>query len=63
MGDGNKREGWKILENLIAVGGKGNFIWYVKIEYKEAELLWVAITFWKQHIFWIKCIILDINIK
>ena len=40
----NKRRGeWKILENLIA--GRwdgGNFIWYVKIEYKEAEVLWVT---------------------
>ena len=23
----------------------GNFIWYIKIEYREPEVLWVAITF------------------
>ena len=36
--------GWKILENLIAVVGGENFLWYDKIEYKDAEEFWVAIT-------------------
>ena len=34
--------GWKI-ENLISgVGWRRNFIWYAKIEYKEAEVIWIA---------------------
>ena len=37
--------GWKILENLIAGWGGGNFNRHVKNEYKEAEVFWVAITF------------------
>ena len=36
--------GWKILENLVAVVGGENFLWYDKIEYKDAEEFWVAIT-------------------
>ena len=39
-----------IFINLIA-SGKGNFVWYVKIEYKEAGVFCVAITFLKQNIF------------
>ena len=31
-----------INENLMAGVGGGRFIWYVKIEYKEAELFWVT---------------------
>ena len=50
-------------EKLIAGWGRQNFIWYVKIEYKEAEVLWVAITFFKKTNFWIKCILLGLNIK
>ena len=55
--------GWKILENLIAGWGGGNFNRHVKNEYKEAEMFWVAITFLKTKNVLIKCILLDINIK
>ena len=37
----NVGRGWKI-ENLIPGCGGRNFIWCVKIEYKEAEVFWVA---------------------
>lgn len=43
--------GWNILENVLPVMGWGYFIWYVEIEYKDAELFWVAITFKKEQFF------------
>ena len=30
------------IENLIAGVEWGNFIWYVKTEYNEAEVVWMA---------------------
>ena len=37
----NGAGGWKI-KNLIAGVGAGSFIWYVKIDYKEAKVFWIA---------------------
>ena len=63
--------GWKGLINLIAKWGRGNFIWYVKIEYKSTieykEVFKEVIASGWYHFlnatnFWIKCILLEILI-
>ena len=49
MGEGGG--GWNILKNLIeSRGARGYFIWYAKIEYIEADVFWIPITFQKQQI-------------
>ena len=40
----SKRGDWKILEKLINGLGGQSFLWYDKIEYKEAEEFWVAVN-------------------
>ena len=43
---------FKTLESSLKFNNRvGNFISYVKIEYKETEVFWVAVTSSKQQIF------------